>query len=254
MDITTVLLLILIGIGVGALTGITGSSGVLIVVPALSYLGLSFKSAVGSSLLVDVITTISVVIVYIKNKNVDFRISAVLALGAVTGAQIGVRIAVVTPEKLLESAFTIFTSVMAYVSFRRSKNPNLKLRHVNLGKFSYPMGFLMAVLIGMVTGTLGASGGIMFIAVMIILFSTMCIKKMIGTATLAMLFSATSGAIDYFTVGLLNLVDSIIIGFTALIIGYFFASLANKMKPSVIYLFLGSTFVLTTISEIVKII
>jgi Domain of unknown function DUF81. len=116
------------------------------------------------------------------------------------------------------------------------------------------MGFLMAVLIGMVTGTLGASGGIMFIAVMIILFSTMCIKKMIGTATLAMLFSAISGAIDYFTVGLLNLVDSIIIGFTALIFGYFFASLANKMKPSVIYLFLGSTFVLTTISEIVKII
>ncbi|MEJ2777257.1 TSUP family transporter, partial [Stygiolobus sp. RP850M] len=86
MSIIFVLLLILIGIGVGALTGITGSSGVLIVVPALSYLGLSFKSAVGSSLLIDVITTISVVIVYIKNKNADFRISAVLALGAVTGA------------------------------------------------------------------------------------------------------------------------------------------------------------------------
>jgi len=80
LSIIFVLLLILIGIGVGALTGIAGSSGVLIVVPALSYLGLSFKSAVGSSLLIDVITTISVVIVYLKNKNADFRISAVQQL------------------------------------------------------------------------------------------------------------------------------------------------------------------------------
>lgn len=54
------IILILIGIAVGILTGVTGSSGVLIVVPALSLLGLSFQESVGSSLLVDVITTISV--------------------------------------------------------------------------------------------------------------------------------------------------------------------------------------------------
>jgi len=59
--------LILIGISVGILTGITGSSGVLIVVPALSYLGLSYYDSIGSSLLVDVITTLSVIFVYFKN-------------------------------------------------------------------------------------------------------------------------------------------------------------------------------------------
>ncbi|BCU70887.1 sulfite exporter TauE/SafE family protein [Stygiolobus caldivivus] len=254
MSLALVVILILIGVAVGALTGITGSSGVLIVVPALSYLGLSFKDAVGSSLLVDVITTVSVVVAYIQNKNTDYKISSILALGAVVGSQIGVRIAVETPEKLLEGAFAVFTSVMAYISFRRSKNPELKLRHLNLGKLSFPAGFLMAILVGIVTGTLGASGGIMFIALMILLFSSMCIKKMIGTATLSMLFSATSGAIAYFSVGLLDLEDSLIIGTTALLFGYLFARMANKMRPSTIYLFLGSTFVLTTVSEIFKII
>lgn len=56
------------------------------------------------------------------------------------------------------------------------------------------------MVIGMVTGTLGASGGIMFIAVMMLLFS-IDIKRMIGTATLAMFLSATSGATAYIMAG-----------------------------------------------------
>jgi hypothetical protein len=48
------IIMLIIGIAVGALTGITGSSGVLVVVPVLSYMGINFKTSVGTSLLVDV--------------------------------------------------------------------------------------------------------------------------------------------------------------------------------------------------------
>ncbi len=51
----------MIGMSVGALTGITGASGVVLVVPLLTLLGLNFQEAVGSSLLVDVITTTIVI-------------------------------------------------------------------------------------------------------------------------------------------------------------------------------------------------
>jgi len=68
-------LLVIIGIAVGALTGITGASGVLVVVPTLLYLGLNFKEAIGSSLLVDIITTTTVTYVYFLNKNIDVKIS-----------------------------------------------------------------------------------------------------------------------------------------------------------------------------------
>jgi len=47
---------------------------------------------------------------------------------------------------------------------------------------------------------------------------------------------------------------SLTIGITALISGYFFARLANKMRPSTIYIFLGSVFVITSISELFRII
>ncbi|AWR97937.1 TSUP family transporter [Acidianus sulfidivorans JP7] len=244
-------ILIIIGIAVGALTGITGSSGVLIVVPALSYLGLSYYDSIGSSLLVDVITTISVIFVYFKNKNVDLKISLILGLGAIIGAQLGSRIALVTPERYLEAVFTIFTAYMAYVSFRRSRNPKLNIKRLNLNKISFIIAVILSMLIGVVTGVLGASGGIMFIAVMMLLFS-IDVKRMIGTATLAMLLSATSGASAYLIAGRTDIIASVVIGATALISGYYFAKLANKMNPAYIYMFLGSVFVITSISEFFK--
>lgn len=245
--------LFLIGIAVGALTGITGSSGVLIVVPALSYLGLSYYDAVGSSLIVDVITTLSVIFVYFKHDNVDYKISLLLGLGAIIGAQIGSRIALATSERALELAFTVFTSYMAYVSFRRSKNPQLNIKRLNLDRLSYTLAIIFSIVIGIVTGTLGASGGIMFIAVMMLLFS-IDIKRMIGTATLAMLFSAVSGSTAYIMAGRADLIASIVIGIIALLSGYYFAKLANKMNSKYIYMFLGSVFVITSISELLKVV
>jgi uncharacterized membrane protein YfcA len=247
-------ILVLIGIAVGALTGITGSSGVLIVVPALSYLGLTFQESIGSSLLVDVITTISVVVVYFRYGNVDLKLATLLTVGAIIGAQTGAHIAFIVPEKALEIAFVFFTSYMAYISFKRSKNPRLQLRSIKVGEgVAKVLAILLAFVIGNVTGTLGASGGIMFIAVMMLLFPFMDIKRMIGSATLAMLFSATSGSIAYIIAGKADVIASLIIGLIALISGYFFAKIANMMKSSQIYMFLGSVFVLTSISEIIRV-
>ncbi|MEM0072849.1 MAG: TSUP family transporter, partial [Metallosphaera sp.] len=61
---------IIIGVLVGALVGVTGSSGVLIVVPGLTLLGYRFQTAVSSSLIVDLITTVSVVLTYFRYDNV----------------------------------------------------------------------------------------------------------------------------------------------------------------------------------------
>ncbi len=244
-------LLVIIGIAVGALTGITGASGVLVVVPTLLYLGLNFKEAIGSSLLVDIITTTIVTYVYFLNKNIDVKISLIMGLGAAIGAQIGSSIAFITPERELEIAFTIFTAFMAYVSFKRSRN-KFSVKKINLNKTKYFLAFILSILIGMVTGTLGASGGIMFVAVMMLLFS-IDIKKMIGTATLAMLLSALSGASAYIIAGKTDVIASLIIGLTALVSGYLFARVANAMKSSMIYALLGSVFTLVSITTILRI-
>ncbi len=247
---------IIIGITVGALTGITGASGVLVVVPTLTLLGLTFKQAIGSSLTVDVITTTSVMFTYSKYKNVDLRIASLLGLGAIIGAQIGSAIAFITPDRYLEIAFTIFTSYMSYVSFKRSKGNDKDIKTINNKAIrikNYVLAFLLSILTGIVTGTIGASGGVIFIAIMMLLFS-INVKKMIGTATLSMFLSAISGMFAYISANQVNLMISIVIGLSSLTSGYFFARLANKLCPSLIYTFLGSVFLIVSITEILRII
>ena len=70
--------------------GITGASGVLLVVPLLTILmGVGMHSAVGTSLFVDVITPLFVAYSYYRRGNVNMKAALWLAIGAILGAQVG---------------------------------------------------------------------------------------------------------------------------------------------------------------------
>jgi hypothetical protein len=241
----------LIGIITGILTGITGSSGVIVVVPAMTFLGHTFHIAVGTSLLVDVITTASVVYVYTRGRKIDWRIGLILGGGALVGAQIGSHVAIFVSDRPLEIIFALMALLMAFQSFRRAKK-SLKVKHRNLSH-PYTIGFLISLPIGILTGTLGTSGGIMFIAVMMILYS-MDPKTMVGTATLAMFVSALSGTAGYLVFNSVDLLGGFIIGIVSLISGFYFAKKALGMKDSTIYYFLGSVFLVVSLLESVTIV
>ncbi len=110
----------------------------------------------------------------------------------------------------------------------------------------------MSMIVGILTGILGVGGGIIFIAIIMIFFS-INIKKMIGTATLAMFMSAVSGAGAYLSSGRVDIVAALIIGMITLPLGYYFAKLAQNMRHSIMYIILGSAFMVTAISEMLKI-
>jgi uncharacterized membrane protein YfcA len=210
-----------VGILVGVLTGLTGSSGVLVVVPAFLYGGFSYKQAVGSSLFIDVITTIGVVYSFAVSKLVDYRKALAVGLPAVLGAQTGAIFGRLIPDTFLELAFMAFTSGMAVVSFRRaltskrSEDPRVSAKG---GAARYAFASSMAFVIGNVASLLGASGGIMFLAVMMLAFS-MGVKRLIGTATLAMFFTAVSGSLAYLALSLIPLGEALTVGFDVLLRG-----------------------------------
>lgn len=252
------LILILVGLAVGALTGTTGSSGVLIVVPVLGFMGLTFQESVGSSLLVDVITTSTVIFVYLRKKTVAVRSAVFMGMGALIGAQIGTRIAVSVPEEPLEIGFVILTALLAFQMFRRSKQTMAVER--KQGRFSnlrpwqsLAAAMLLSIPVGILTGTIGTSGGIMFIGITMILFSISA-QEMVGTATLAMLFSALSGAAGYAYFGRIDYFASVVIGITSLASGYGFSILAHKVSERTIYVAIGLVFVIVVIAESLKII
>ena len=254
-ELFPILTLLVIGIAVGMLTGMTGSSGVLIVVPALGIMGLTFQESVGTSLLVDVITTSAVIFVYIKKGSTSIPRAASMGMGAVIGAQLGARIAVSLPEKPLEIGFVVLTAVLAFQMYRRSMRKVRGMPHkISIdGRYVLPMAFFLSIPVGILTGTLGTSGGIMFIGIIMILFS-MSAQEMVGTATLAMMFSAISGVAGYVYFGSIDIFAALIIGITSLSSGYFFSILAHRVDEKKIYLIIGTVFVAVIFVEMFKII
>ena len=81
---------IIIGIFVGAITGVTGASGVLVLIPIFTaFFNIPLPVVLGTSLLVDVIASASVSYSYYKAKNIEVKKALWIIVGALLGAQIG---------------------------------------------------------------------------------------------------------------------------------------------------------------------
>lgn len=71
MNIYLIIGMIILGLVTGTVTSMIGASGVNITVPVLTlFLGLNSHMAIGTSLMVDVITSIVVAISYFRHGNV----------------------------------------------------------------------------------------------------------------------------------------------------------------------------------------
>lgn len=251
-----ILILIIVGIAVGALTGMTGSSGVLVVVPALSLMGFTFQRSVGASLLVDVITTSIVIYVYLRKQSIYVRSGISMGLGAIIGAQMGSRFAVSISQHPLEIAFVVLTAVLAFQMYRKAfgKEREKKGIHVSMTeKQALPLAFGLSIPVGFLTGTIGTSGGIMFIGITMLLFAIPA-QKMVGTATLAMFLSAFSGTVGYASLGLIDFTAAAVIGVASLASGTGFSYLAHRTSEKGIYAAIGTVFIVVIFVELFKII
>jgi uncharacterized membrane protein YfcA len=108
MSVGIALGLIAVGLVTGTITSLVGASGVMVVVPALTMLfHMNAHMAIGSSLLVDVITSAVVAIGYFRAKNVRLEEGLWIAAASVLGAFVGARWAGAIPEGPLTLVFAI---------------------------------------------------------------------------------------------------------------------------------------------------
>jgi len=115
MDIQTILIVILIGIAAGMLSGLVGVGGGLIVVPALVFfLGFSQHNAQGTSLgLLLLPAGILAVLQYYKHGDIDVKAVAILAVGFVIGGYYGSKLALSLPQDTIKKIFAIFMIIVA---------------------------------------------------------------------------------------------------------------------------------------------
>lgn len=102
--------IVTIGLVSGFLSGLLGIGGGFIMVPALIiFVGLSPHHAIGASLAVIVPTAISGVFKHYSLGNVDFRMAAMVAVGAVVGSYIGATTTAYVSGDTLKKIFGVFT-------------------------------------------------------------------------------------------------------------------------------------------------
>lgn len=117
MSIQTILLLTLIGLAAGMLSGMVGIGGGVVIVPALVFLlGLSQHQAQGTSLFILSLPVLLLAVMnYWRTGNVNWRFGLVIASTFVIGAFLGSKLTLRLPEAWVK---LIFGLLMAYVSFQ----------------------------------------------------------------------------------------------------------------------------------------
>lgn len=243
---------ILLGLLVGIVTGITGASGVLILVPILStFSDLSLPIILGTSLFIDVIVSIPVSYAYARAKNLDIKGTGWIISGALLGAQIGsyfvVSVSKILIMAVLAAGMVFFGIKMWQSGFSKEREFTIKLPERLSRYLKTQLGMIISgFIIGLTTGIFGAGGGL---TIFVILFSFLNfpLKKAIGTSSFIMLVTALSGVIGYWGNDNLNVYLGLVLGVSAAIGGAMSSVFANKMEDKRLARVIGMFFIFLAI-------
>ena len=135
MEPQIVLIIIVVGIAAGILSGLVGVGGGIIIVPSLIYfIGFSQKTAQGTSLgLILLPVGILGVLQYYKQGHVDFRVVAILAIGFLAGSYFGSKIALTLPQETIKKIFAVFLILVAlkmlFIDKEKKSGESEKISH-----------------------------------------------------------------------------------------------------------------------------
>ncbi len=115
MDFQNVVILSVIGVAAGVLSGLLGLGGAIIIIPAMiMLLGYNQQSAQGTTLLMMVLPVGGMAAYqYYKNGFVDVKAAMVMAVFFFVGGYFGAKWAGVIPQVVLRKSFAILIVLMA---------------------------------------------------------------------------------------------------------------------------------------------
>jgi len=115
MSTQTIILIILVGLAAGILSGLVGVGGGIIIVPALVYiLGFSQQQAIGTSLGILLLPAgILAVINYYQKGYINITVVLILFVGFFIGSYLGSKISLAMQETALKKIFAVLMILIA---------------------------------------------------------------------------------------------------------------------------------------------
>jgi uncharacterized membrane protein YfcA len=223
---------LLIGAAAGVMSGLMGVGGGIVMIPLMTaFLGLTQHKAHGTSLAVIVFTAIAGALTYGFKGHTDLLIAAELAIGSIVGARIGALAMNRIPARELRMIFGVF---IFFVGLRMLMPLPGSLVYV---QSTTPAGFIVIVVLGLITGILsgmlGVGGGIVMVPAMVLLLG-LAQQDAQGISLLVIIPTSIVGAMTHLKKG--NVVPRIVpwIAVTSVVAAVIGSSLAIGPLKSVL--------------------
>ena len=197
MDLTQILILVIVGLVGGTLSGLIGVGGGIFFVPALIYtMGWGIKEAVAVSLVIIIFSSLSGTIRNLRSETpINRRAALILALTVSPAALIGVAISRISPESVIEVVFAVLLLALAYPTAKGKSDYDPS--QGNLPGFVVPVA---GVGIGALSGLVGVGGGVLMVPLMILGLKVPP-KSAIATSLVITFFTGIIGASGYIATG-----------------------------------------------------
>jgi len=157
-------LTIALGALAGALGGMMGVGGGIVLVPLLiHFLGASQHEAQATSLAFVVATALVAAVPYLATERLDLPLAALLAAAAVPGVVAGALVAKRTPAARLRRAFGV---VMLVTALRLLAAPPEATAAAAI--WAWPLNVLLGMGVGFLAGLLGVGGGVMLVPLLVL--------------------------------------------------------------------------------------
>ena len=201
--------LIILGIGVGLLSGFFGIGGGTILMPALLLFGFDMKAAVGISVIQMVFSSIYGSYLNLKKGTLDVKMVMTIGLGGFAGALLSSLIISVLSAKTLEWIF------LGFVSFALSRLFYKTKEHAEIRRVPLAILFAIGVVLGAFSISIGVGGSILLVPILVG-FLHVPLKNAVSAGLFFVVFSSVSGFIGLSVAGGLDYESGIIIGLASL--------------------------------------
>jgi uncharacterized membrane protein YfcA len=217
-----------------------GQGGGSIYSPMLILLGYSILLATSTSLVLNLITSLSAGYIFYRKKMIDYKTSLIFAPGIIVGAFSGGALSKSFNTTFLLWLFVIFLvgvgarMIYSYWEIEKVEENSPK----SLTPAMYALIAVFGLGVGFIAGLLGVGGGIFVVPFMVYVLKTPT-KIAAGSSHLIISFSALAGIIGHETTHQFDIPLIVVTGIAVLIAGNLGARLSMKFKTKMIRAGLG---------------
>ena len=178
---------------VGITLGLFGGGGSILTVPLLIYVtGLGTKEAIATSLVVVGITSIGALVTHARAGRVQWRTGLIFGATAMVGAYVGGRLGPLVPDTVLLVGFALMmlATSIAMIRGRRDTSPG------DRGEHHIGLVLVEGVVVGLVTGVVGAGGGFRVVPALVLL-GGLPMATAVGTSLLVIALKSFAALAGY---------------------------------------------------------